>query len=274
MHPFDTPDPVSLRVRLGTGSVTVTAADAQTSTVDLVPHGAGAEALVDAATVTCHGGDLLVDVPRRRGRGDLEIEVVATVPSGSSVTVDTDSADVSTTGTVDVVRIATGSGDVDVAEATGAVQVSTGSGDVRVGRTEGPTRIGTGSGDVEVGVVLADLSLKTGSGDLRVREARGAVELRSGSGDLTVDDARGDVVLKSGSGDLTVGRVGATRVQATNASGDVEVRVAGDLPAWLDLSTVTGRISSDLDPGEPADGEPYAEVHATSVSGDVVVGRA
>ncbi|MFY0409880.1 DUF4097 family beta strand repeat-containing protein [Solicola sp. PLA-1-18] len=256
MHTFDTPDPLSLSVRLGAGSVTVTASDTATSTVDLAAHGDEARTLVDRATVEQPGRDLLVDVPRARGHRGADLDVTVSVPTGSDVRVATDSADITLTGRLGTVVVSSGSGDVSVEAAAGAAEVTTGSGDVEVGTVDGP------------------VSVRTGSGDLRVRRAAAEAELKSGSGDLTVDDAGGDVVLKSGSGDLTVGRVGASRVQATNASGSVRVGVADDLPAWLDLSTVTGRVTSDLDAAEPADGEPYAQVHAKTVSGDVVVARA
>ncbi len=82
------------------------------------------------------------------------------------------------------------------------------------------------------------------------------LQASSGSGDIAVPATTGSVGLRSASGSLTVG-------------------VADNLPAWLDLNSVSGDIRIALDStGEPAAGQPYVSVRARTASGDIAVYRA
>ena len=80
------------------------------------------------------------------------------------------------------------------------------------------------------------------------------------------------MVFTSGSGDLVIGRAGAGRISAKTASGDVSIGVQGGTPVWTDVRTLSGRLASSLPAtGEPAEGEPFLEVRATTASGDVTL---
>jgi len=64
-------------------------------------------------------------------------------------------------------------------------------------------------------------------------------------------------------------------VRARTVSGGVSVGVANGVAALLDLSTVSGRVRSELEAsGAPADGEQRVELVLSTVSGNVSVARA
>jgi DUF4097 and DUF4098 domain-containing protein YvlB len=59
---------------------------------------------------------------------------------------------------------------------------------------------------------------------------------------------------------------------AKNASGDIRVGIPAGTPVWTDVSSLTGRIGSDLEgAGQPEPGQDYVEVRAKTVSGDIVL---
>ena len=112
----------------------------------------------------------------------------------------------------------------------------------------------TGSGDVEIGRNRGPAVVKTGSGDVRFREATTEVSVMTGSGDLVIDTAR------------------EGRFHAKGASGSIHVGIPAGVPVWTDITTLSGRIHSDVEgAGEPAEGAAHIELRASTVSGDVVL---
>ena len=79
--------------------------------------------------------------------------------------------------------------------------------------------------------------------------------------------------VRTASGDVKVGSVATGRTDITSASGDVDVDVAAGIGVYLDLSTLSGNATSDL---EAAAGGHDAAVtlRCRTISGDVRVGRA
>ena len=66
--------------------------------------------------------------------------------------------------------------------------------------------------------------------------------------------------------------MGAGRLTAKTASGDVRIGVVAGTPVWTDVRTASGRLTSTLPrTGEPAADQPYLEVRATTASGDVTL---
>ncbi|HVC74102.1 MAG TPA: hypothetical protein VNC85_10045, partial [Mycobacteriales bacterium] len=64
-YTFDTPQPVDLRIRAASGTVTVTAADTGTSTVEVIPLDDAARDLAENTTVRLDGNRLTVEMPER-----------------------------------------------------------------------------------------------------------------------------------------------------------------------------------------------------------------
>jgi DUF4097 and DUF4098 domain-containing protein YvlB len=171
--------------------------------------------------------------------------------------------------------------------------LTAGSADIRITVDAGRTRVASGSGDISLGVV-EDLSCTSGSGAISVAEVRGsAAKVNSGSGDIQIYTARCPVSAKSGSGDLMIKSLRQASLQASSGSGDISVPettgsvdlrsasgslavgVADNLPAWLDLHSVSGNVRIALEAApQPAHGEPYVSIRARTASGEIVVYRA
>lgn len=116
----------------------------------------------------------------------------------------------------------------------------------------------------------ASLVVRTKSGDVRVDGPGSTARLRTGSGDIRVTRASGDLEVFSGSGELTVGRFDGATVTLRAASGDITVGVPEGIPVWQDVHTGSGDLHSSLAAvGQPAEGELYVTVRATTGSGDI-----
>ena len=251
-HHFHTPDPVQLSVENGSGRVRVTATE--TSETRVVVTGRHS----DEVDVTQHDREIRIVPPRRRAGffGDDSLDIEVSLPLGSDLSARTGSADVVADGAVGTVQVKTGSGDVELQEVLEDVQVKCGSGDVRIGEAQAAVAVSTGSGDVEIGRSRGPAVVKTGSGDVRFREAATDVSVMTGSGDLLIDTAR------------------EGRLHAKGASGSIHVGIPAGTPVWTDITTLSGRIHSDVEgAGEPVEGEAHVELRASTVSGDVVLSQ-
>lgn len=186
--------------------------------------------------------------------GSAELELL--VPEGIAFEAVTGSADVSAEVALGATRITTGSGDVSLDSVTD-VQITTGSGDISIATIQGSAgQVNSGSGDISIGGTGAALQARSASGDLSVGELTGALRANTASGDINVGRTTGSVESRS-------------------ASGDINVAVADPLPAWLELSSVSGEVLIGLDASEkPDDGEPYVSIRANTASGDISISRA
>lgn len=268
-HRFDTPSPVELFVQNGRGRVEVSAADTAETTV-LITGERAAE-----FTVEQDGDHVSVTAPRRDGGffgREPRAEVVITVPDGSELTAKLGSSDLAGRGRLGGTWVNTGSGDVSFDTVDGTAEVQSGSGDVRVEELTTDARVKTGSGDVVVGRAHGPLVVTSGSGDVRIGHAAGPLAVKTGSGDVVVGESADDLTFSTGSGDLHVDRARRGRVTVKGASGDVVLGIPDGTPVWTDVSTVTGRITSDLrSAGEPAEGQDHVELRARTASGDITL---
>jgi DUF4097 and DUF4098 domain-containing protein YvlB len=251
MATHHTPNGVRLKVRVLAGRCEIETADTTETVVEATPMNGSsasreaAEALVEELRTHSDGGhELVVEVPKRKrlvpGFGDASVLIRIRGPHGLGLDASTASADVEVLGGIGDADVRTASGDVHIESADGRAAVKTASGDVALGTAIGNTSVNTMSGDVRVRETTTALSVNTMSGDVRIaRAAGGTLQLRSMSGDLEAAIARGASLY----------------VDATSASGDVR----SELP-------VTGSAPD----GGPAD----VELRATSLSGDIVVTRA
>jgi hypothetical protein len=258
---FPTPDPVDLTVRNASGTVTVTAADTDSSTVDVEPIDSSAEAaeLARRTTANLAGGRLVVEVPERRGLlgfRPYRVSVRVTVPTGSRVTTRAASANVTCAGRFGAVTVHTASGDASVDDVDGDVEVHAASGRLRL-RSGGRVEAHTASGKVDIGRATGDVEVHAASGDVRVGVAEASVRVKTASGRVSIEEAR----------------QGTVDVHA--ASGDLRVGVRAGVVARLDLNTVSGRVRSELpvEDSRPAEGAPL-EIRARTVSGDLLVAAA
>jgi DUF4097 and DUF4098 domain-containing protein YvlB len=266
---FATPGPTSLHVELGAGHVTVRAEQVDETRVEV--HGHGAD-----DTVVQQQGDRVVVIGPKGGlfRSVAELTVQVSMPVDSNLVAKLGLADLTVTGRIGAADLRTGTGSVTVDEIAGPAAVETGTGDIKVGAAAKDLKVRSGSGDVSLERLGASAGVATGSGDIQVGSAAAPVQLKSGSGDIRVGEAHDDVAATTASGVVAVETLHLGTLQAKNVSGDIRVGVPAGVPVWTDLSTLTGHIRSSLDSaGEPADGQPFIELRATTVSGDIRLER-
>jgi Putative adhesin len=231
---FPTDSPVDLQVRIASGHVTVSAAATGTATVRLSGNRPGTNA--DAARVEFDQGTLsvsTVDGPWPGRHGSVEVTVQ--VPQGSSCLVETVSADVRCTGELATADIRTVSGDIEAERVSGLAQAHTASGDVHVG-------------------------------------AAGAASVEATSGDVSIGRV-GDATIRTASGDVGIDTAAGSQVEVKSSSGDIGVGVTPGIGVYLDLSSVSGTVSSELEPAEGAD-EAQMTLSCRSISGEVRVSSA
>ncbi len=277
MYTFETPEKTTLVVRTGGGHVTVIADETPRTTVELTPlNAAGEDAVAEARVEQQHGG-VVVDIPRHRGglfRPHPSIGIAITCPTGTVIEVKAESADITATGTFAEAVVTTGSGEVKVGDVTGSAKLKSGSGAVSAGAVGKALVVSTGSGDIRVEQLGHSANLSVGSGDIRIGELAGQTITKTGSGDVEVDRLAGTLVTKSGSGDLVVRRATSGSVKANGASGDITIGIEEGTAAWLDVSTLTGKVSQELAEAKaPAEGQQRVEITAHTVSGDLRVYR-
>jgi DUF4097 and DUF4098 domain-containing protein YvlB len=153
--------------------------------------------------------------------------------------------------------IKTASGDTFF-EHVGDFEVNSASGDVGVRRAGGSVTINTASGDIELGTV------------------DGPVKANSMSGDVTVGLARNSLTAQTVSGDQEISAITTGEVRLNSVSGDVRVGVVSGVKLWIDASSVSGEMRSELEVGDlpPTDDAEVVQLRAKTVSGDVNIVRA
>lgn len=257
---FACSDPIDANVSLASGSVTVTAAPTDVVTVRVGRGRPGDRAEGDQVdndvTVDFADRHLVVSEPPRRGFGwrSKDLHITISMPAGSRSAVQAASAKVTCRGEY------------------GALDIRTASGRIEAQTVHGPAEISTMSGHVQI-AEAAEVNAQTASGSLRVAHAAGDVNARTASGPISIGSADGSVIARTASGGIFVGRVARGRADLTSVSGDIDVKVAPGTGVFLDLSSLSGRVTSDLAASDQ-DGNAHLRLRCQAVSGSVQVSRA
>ncbi len=250
--------PIEMYISIAEGNVEVSAEPTDVTTVRLEPSRAGrrGEEIIDQFHVAFADGRLEITGPKhfglRRGSG---VDVTVAAPARSQCTLSTASADATCLGEL------------------GELSARTASGDFRAAAVSGPAVVKTASGDVWLDEVTQDARLDTASGDIRLERAGSDVVASTASGDLMVGTAAGSVTARTASGDVRIDSVAVGETSVTTVSGDITVGVAAGTGVYLNLSALTGRISSQLEEADE-DGAGALTLQCKTVSGDVSVVRA
>ena len=275
MHRFDTSTPPRLAIQFRAGTIAIATGDVTETTVDLQPRNDSQSArdLVAATTIEQHGNEIVVIVPKRFGNllgRSTDLALTVSAPHDTALVMSSSSADIVATGRYATSTVTTGSGDVDIDQLSDSADVRSGSGVVRVRSVTGDLKVLNGSGDIEVGAVGGSASVQTGSGDVTVASGGAALDVKSGSGDVSVGSAPADLRIRTASGDIAIDTVAAGEVRAKAASGDIRAGVRSGTAAWLDVRTISGKVSSGLDAGRaPEVDERQARLQLETVSGDI-----
>ncbi len=262
MQEFTIDGPVTLAAKIASGALNVTAEPRDTATVEVTPFDASDASREAAARtrVELIGTVLTVESPQRLGwlprRSRIRVDV--RLPEDCRLNLQLAAAEGHLSGRYGDAVVRTASGDVTLDHVAGTLDLETASGGARVTRVDGPAKVKTASGDMALGHVRGDVTASTASGDVTVDRADNSVRARTASGDVTVGAAhQGTVEIAGASGDLHVGIEAGTRV-------------------WLDVSTLSGSVRSDLDheaTGGPTDDGAPLTVRARTASGNVDLRR-
>ncbi|MGA7296417.1 MAG: DUF4097 family beta strand repeat-containing protein [Rhodanobacteraceae bacterium] len=139
----------------------------------------------------------------------------------------------------------TDSGDISGSDLEGELAIDTGSGDSRISRQHGTLQMHTGSGDVTLKDIHGDTKVHTGSGDIDGSGLHGGmVSIHAGSGDISLASLEGSLKLETGSGDVTLSDLGATP-GARISCGSGDIQLSGDLSGMhgFDMQTGSGDIT-------------------------------
>jgi DUF4097 and DUF4098 domain-containing protein YvlB len=195
----------------------------------------------DEARIEQRQNEIVVEIERKKlfGRGG-DYDLVISAPNGARVDAHTASADVHGEGRY---------GDVDVNSA---------------------------SGDVYFAAVEGRVDVNTASGDVQVRAVGGDVRVNSASGDITIDEAENDAKIRTASGDITIRSAARGKIDINSASGDVQVGIRRGSSVYIDASSMSGDMKSELDVSDapPQSDGPSVDFRARTMSGDVTVRRA
>lgn len=266
MYTFPTPTPPRLDLSVPSGRIEIEFEDRADTEVELVVISGGdaADEAIANSQIALQGegesATVVVHVPEQRkllrlGRQpELHLRVLS--PVGTSVEASSVTAELRCGSGAHSVRFKTISGAASCGDAVGDVRVETASGRIVVGDVGGHLRATSMSGDIDAGDVAGAVHAKTLSGSIIIRGAHDGIRASTMSGEI---DAGG---LERGDADLG------------SMSGDIRAAVVPGVRVYLDLSTLSGRASSDLDGGVEQNGAAQLTLKASTKSGDVSIRRA
>jgi DUF4097 and DUF4098 domain-containing protein YvlB len=266
MPEFPCSGPITVDLRLASGTVELHAEPRDTAEVEIVPYDddAASREAAEQTRVELTGDTLVIAAPENSGWSfrlrSPRLRVTVRVPSGSAGRLRVATADVTGHGEWSQVKLNTASGDGYLERVTGDLTVNSASGDVRAGQVDGR------------------FTVNTASGDISAQQVGGSIDVKSASGDIQVDETAADVNVKTASGDTHIRAARTGTVRANTVTGDVSVGVVSGTGVWLDLNTLSGKTSSDLNltgGGTPtADAAPHTlTVQVRTVSGNIDVHR-
>lgn len=253
---FPGSDPIEIVINIAAGSVAVAAEPTDATTVNLESSRSGrnSDQLIADVKVSFEDGRLEISQPKStsflRGHGGLDLTVKA--PPGSRCAVETASADVACVGELAGLDAKTASGDVTAASVTG------------------PLGVRTASGDVWLEDAGATVQVNTASGDVQLRQAAGDVSVRTASGDVNVGTAGASVEVNTASGDTRITSVASGTASVKTVSGDAQVGVPAGTGVYLDLSSLSGQITNQLEETDGS-GDVRLNISCRSVSGDIKI---
>ena len=144
--------------------------------------------------------------------------------------------------------------DLDIKVPAGSsVEVDTVSAEVAVDRVLGDVKAQTVSGGATVAGRPREFDAKTVSGEIEITAANAPGRASSVSGGVTLRGVAGAVEARSVSGDVLVKGGDATRVELETTSGDIRFEASLAKDGRLDAKSVSGTVTLDLPAATAAD---------------------
>jgi DUF4097 and DUF4098 domain-containing protein YvlB len=294
-YSFETPSPLRLRVENKLGDVYLLARPGSTTVVEVTGGGHSGEEMAGRTRVEHYAGSaqpdtIVVEVPNPqvllRSLSSLGgwVAVRVELPEGTEVDISTAAGDIRADGAFGQAKLVSASGDIWAARIAGDFSANTASGDVGAGTVSGGTEVGTASGSVTLEMAQGPAHIRTASGDVTVQGSGGPVSVQTASGDVRIGEVLNGCQVKTASGDQELGRAVSGKARLETMSGDLRVGVPKGTAVSVELETITGALSSEIElsaerPGSQegsrgagAD-EPFLELSARTVTGDVKIKR-
>lgn len=283
MAAFDTPEPITARIEVNTGTIQLRASDRRDTVVEVNPSDPSdpldARA-AEQARVEYSQGKLLIKVPPQlRGRPGAprqggSVDVTVGLPEGSHVRAGSAWASLDSEGRLGECRFDTVHSDVRL-DQTGPLRLTVSQGDITVGKAVGDVKIAQGSGAVRIEEIDGDAVIGNDNGDIRIGDVTGKLKMTGMNGDFVVRRAHANVETKTVHGTVRIGEVARGSVVVTASSAEVEIGIRAGTAAKLDISTVSGSVHNGLaDVEGPAQSDEVVGVRARTFSGNVIIRRA
>jgi hypothetical protein len=146
-----------------------------------------------------------------------------------------------------------------------SLAVNTVSADIKVGGVRGSQRLQSVSGDIGTEAGAEDVECKTVSGDVGIAGTgqRGLITVTTVSGDASMTNVAGEVNGNTVSGNLTIEMGDASRSRLRSTSGDLGLKARLVDDARLDIESISGDVRVDMK------GPVAAEFDVSSFNGDI-----
>ncbi len=182
------------------------------------------------------GDEILIKVKvPRRNNGGISSDLVISVPEGSSLQVNTVSADIDVTGVMGEQELQSVSGDVVTEAHEADIELGSVSGDVAV-QGDNKTirsRLNTVSGDIDTDNLAGDLGAETVSGDLTA--------INGSFSRVNLNSVNGEIIFRAELRD-------DGRMDVETVNGSVDIEYAADVSARFDIETFNGSIRNCFGP--------------------------
>jgi len=177
------------------------------------------------------------------------------LPSASRMEFDGVSTEVDVRGLDKSIEVNVVSGDITMVGGSSSVTVQSISGDLILNDSTGRVKVVTVSGDIESNSVTGVAHYTTVSGDIVAKDGGEEVLIETVSGDIEV--VSGSVTTLGGhaiSGDIAVRTrlLDSGSIEFASISGNIALRLEGDINARFSLETGSGSITNKLSTDQPA----------------------
>ncbi|MBT4125171.1 MAG: DUF4097 family beta strand repeat protein [Chloroflexi bacterium] len=259
MPEFTRDKPLLIDISLPSGSVNVLVEERDSVNVVVTPlgHSRQDREAAEATAVILDNDKLTIEPPKGGSylRTSVQLNIEVQAPIDSDIRVAVASATVACKGRYKHVVIKSASGDIEIDEATGNARIQTSNGDARINKVGGK------------------LNVKTASGNVTANDVVGVTTLSSASGNIEIADARTDVRSKSASGGLRIRAAHGGSISARSSSGEIFIGVVPDTGVWIDLDSVSGNISNDLETSESQTEAADLKIQVRTTSSDIAILR-
>ncbi len=256
---FPATESIDLEVQLAAGSVSVSAEATSLISVDVDSARAGRRGSEHASDVIVEfeDGRLRIIEPSQQSwaRHNSGLDVTVTVPAESRAIIGTASADITCEGEL------------------GALEANSASGDIRAAAISGAAKVNSTSGKIEIGEADSAVTVKSASGAIDLGRAGGDLYANTVSGKIQIGTAESSATVRSASGAVRIERLATGKAEVATVSGDIRVKVAPSIGVYLDLASISGKVTSELEPTGASE-QVDLDLHCRSISGALRVSRA